>query len=233
MKNVRVYQIRVKVFLRKDVRVDEMLAVEADFIDQALAKENMWLEYHKKNQFKLYSWGGFYPIEKDGIYKKEQIYTITIRTVDVKLANYFSNTLANHDTPIMRGLMVENRIIPKKIIEEIYMLHPLVVKTANGYWRGQISLDEYERLLFENAVKKYNQYTGEKMDEDFQLYTNLTFLNRKPIGLTYKGIKLLGDKVNFKISDDPRAQELAYFLLGAGLGENCARGCGYCNYRWL
>ena len=49
----------------------------------------------------------------------------------------------------------------------------------------------------------------------------------------YKGIHLLGDKVNLKISDDVRAQELAYVLLGTGIGTMNARGYGYCNYRWL
>lgn len=39
--------------------------------------------------------GGLYPIEKDGVYKKEEIYTITIRTVDVELAKYFSKELRN------------------------------------------------------------------------------------------------------------------------------------------
>ena len=96
-----------------------------------------------------------------------------------------------------------------------------------------MSLEEFERRLFDNAVKKYNQYTGKKIDEDFQLYTNITFLNRKPIANQYKGIQLLGDKVNLKIADNAQAQELAYFLLGTGLCELNSRGYGYCNYRWL
>ena len=82
-------------------------------------------------------------------------------------------------------------------------------------------------------IKKYNHYTGEKIDEEFQLYTGLTFMNRKPVKVEYKGIHLLGDKVNLKISDDVRAQELAYVLLGTGIGTMNARGYGYCNYRWL
>ena len=123
--------------------------------------------------------------------------------------------------------------MPKKFISEIYTLTPVIIKTDKGYWRDQISINEFERLLVENLIKKYNQYTGEKIDEDFQLYTSLTFMNRKPVKVEYKGIHLLGDKVNLKISDDVRAQELAYVLLGTGIGTMNARGYGYCNYRWL
>ena len=108
-----------------------------------------------------------------------------------------------------------------------------IVKTENGYWKNVMFLKEYERRLFENAVKKYNQFTESKIDEDFQLYTNIEFLNKKPVGVQYKGIKLLGDKINLKVADNPRAQELAYFLLGAGLCEMNSRGFGFCNYRWI
>ena len=73
------------------------------------------------------------------------------------------------------------------------------------------------------------------MNEDFQWYTQITFLNKKPVPLSYdsKKIKLLGDKINLKIADNKQAQELTYFMLGAGLGELNSRGAGTCNYRYL
>lgn len=233
MKKMSVFEIRIKVYILKDIPLPEILAKEAEFIDSALAQNEKWLEYHETNQYKNYCFGGLYPIEKDGIYKSDSIYTITIRTVDSKLAQYFSKVLRNHYTNSMKGLTVENRVLPKKVIGEIYSLTPVVQKTEDGYWKNQMSFEEFERRLFENAVKKYNRYTGKKIDEDFQLYTNITFLNRKPIANQYKGIRLLGDKVNLKIEDNAQAQELAYFLLGVGIGEMNSRGTGYCNYRWL
>lgn len=233
MKQVSVFEIRVKVYILKDISFTNILAREAEYIDSALAQSEKWLEYHEINQFKKYCFGCLYPIEKDGIYKKDNIYTITARTVDAGLARYFSKVLRNHYTDSMKGLVVENRVLPRKVIGEIYSLTPVIQKSDYGYWKNQMSLEEFERRLFENAVKKYNQFTGKKIDEDFQLYTNITFLNRKPIANEYKGIRLLGDKVNLKIADNAQAQELAYFLLGTGLCEMNSRGYGYCNYRWL
>lgn len=230
--NIKVYEIRIKVYILRDIPLQEILATEAEFIDSALAQNQRWLEYHEVNQYKNYCFAGLYPIEKEGVYKKGNIYTITLRTVNVGLARYLSNILRNHYTDVIKGLTVENRILPKKIISEIYSLTPVIQK-FDGYWKKQISIGGFERRLFENAVKKYNQYMGERIEEDFQLYTNITFLNRKPIANEYKGIRLLGDKISLKIADDVKAQEMAYFLLGTGLCEMNSRGYGYCNYRWV
>ena len=156
-----------------------------------------------------------------------------MRAMDAELAKYLTRVLRNHYTRAIKGLTLETRIIPKKIISELYTLTPVLQKTEDGYWRNQMSLGEFERHLFENAVKKYNSYTEKKMDEDFQLYTGITFLNKKPIANQYKEITLLGDKIHLSIADNGQAQELAYFLTGSGIGEMNSRGYGYCNYRWL
>ena len=133
----------------------------------------------------------------------------------------------------MKGLTVENRIIPHKMISEIYTLSPVIMKSDEGYWRSYMSLDEYEERLFSNLVKKYNSFTGEQIEADFPLYTNITFLNRHPISCKYKRISLLGDKLSLQIADDEKSQKLAYFILGVGLCELNSRGAGFCNFRWF
>lgn len=58
------------------------------------------------------------------------------------------------------------------------------------------------------------------------------FLNRKVIAMHYKDISLLGDKIELCIDADPVSQEVAYMLLGVGLGENnSSMGAGYVNYK--
>lgn len=96
-----------------------------------------------------------------------------------------------------------------------------------------MSLDEYEGRLYANTVKKYNAFTGEQIEEDFPLYTNITFLNRHPISCRYKNISLLGDKLSLQVADDMKSQEIAYFILGTGLCELNSRGAGFCNFKWF
>jgi len=88
-------------------------------------------------------------------------------------------------------------------------------------------------MVIGNLIKKYNLINNEKLDENFDLYTFIEIKNKKPIATSYKGKRILGDKINIIISDDIRAQELAYMALGTGIGEMNARGQGFVNFRWL
>ncbi|MGO5038448.1 CRISPR-associated endoribonuclease Cas6 [Roseburia faecis] len=232
---IAIYEISLKIYTLVDIPTEQLLGKEAAFIDSALGLDDQWIKYHEDNKYKLYSYDMLYPIEKDGGYLKDHIYTFRIRTVNVDLAKYFSQVLPNHYTRELKGLVAENRILPKKTISEIYTLTSVVMKFEDGYWRGKYPIEVFEQRLFSNAVKKYKQYTGEEVNEDFQWYTQITFLNKKPVPLSYdsKKIKLLGDKINLKIADNKQAQELTYFMLGAGLGELNSRGAGTCNYRYL
>ena len=128
----------------------------------------------------------------------------------------------------------------KRITNQIYRLLP--VREEGGEWKKPLitlieELSGMDSLLIDQHTILFSLLCKLEglliLDEDFQLYTGLTFMNRKPVKVEYKGIHLLGDKVNLKISDDVRAQELAYVLLGTGIGTMNARGYGYCNYRWL
>lgn len=230
-KNLIVHELKIRVQLKEDIPVDRVMEVEAGFIDSMLAKDESWLRFHEENKSKLYSFSGLWPIEKNGVYKKGKCYVITIRSVDEGFVSYIG--MCNHTDPKIETLEVSYKQISKKLIEKIYTLTPVVLKAEDGYWRKQKNLDDFERLLFENAIKKYNQFTGEKADEDFELYTDIFFLNRKPISSRYKNIHLIGDKIELRISDNPQAQELAYFITAVGLGENCSRGFGFCNYKWI
>lgn len=210
-----------------------MQNVLANFVDSALCQNEKLISFHEENRYKFYSIGTLWPVERGMTYKKDQLYTLTVRTTEPKLARYFSDVLRNCHTQTIKGLTVENRIIPRKMIDEIYSLSPILIKTSEGYWRSHMSLDEYEKRLFVNTVKKYNSFTGQQIEEDFPLYTNITFLNKHPIVCGYKNINLLGDKLRLQIADDEKSQELAYFILGTGLGEVNSRGAGFCNFRWI
>lgn len=228
-----VYEIRLKVFILKDVLISEVQSVLSNFIDMALAKDVELLKMHNENKFKGYCFDGFYPVEKDKVYKKGKIYTVTLRTINKNIAEFFNGKLVNEYNSYIKGLTCEIRILPKKHIDKIYSITPVILKNDEGYWKNVISLNDFERRLKDNLIKKYNSVNDEKIDEDFQFYTTIEFKNKKPISNEYKGIKLLGDKVSLNICENKEAQALAYLCLGMGLGEMNPRGYGYCNYRWL
>lgn len=230
---MQVYQIRIKLYMLTDVALNRIQTNLTAFIDKGFLENEELLQMHEENKFKNYCYDLPYPIEKDKIYKKGKIYTVTIRTIDSRLAKYFQEVCVNSYTDEVKGLTSEIRIIPKKVIDSIYTLTPVILKDDKGYWRKHMQLAEFENQLKVNLIKKWNRFTGEKLSEDFSLYTLLEFLNETPVPMEYKSIKLLGDKIRLQIADNETAQKLAYMALGTGLLSMNSRGAGYVNYRWL
>lgn len=230
---MKVYEISLLVFLLEDIGSNDALYKIGSFIDSGMATVPELLELHTKNTYKNYCFNSLYPLEQDKVYKSNKTYTVKIRTIDRKLAEFFNNTLVNHYNSTMKGLTTSIKIIPQGHIEKIYSITPTVIKNDNGYWKGEITLSDFEIRLKENLIKKYNKFMDTKIDEDFQLYTSIEFTNKKPVAINYKGIKILGDKVTLNITDDKIAQMLAYMSLGTGLSEFNARGAGFMNYKFL
>lgn len=230
---MRVYEIRLKLYLLQNIEAKLIQSKTTAFLDKGFASSQELLALHETNCFKNYCFNHLYPLEKDKIYKKGKIYTLTVRTIDPKLAAYFSEICPNQYTEEIKGLTADIRLVPKKLIQTLYTLTPAVVKGEAGYWRKYMSLKEYEKKLKINLIKKWNTFQNEKINEDFPLYTMLEFLNEAPIPMEYKNIRLLGDKVRLQVAEDEMSQKIAYMVLGTGILEMNARGAGYVNYRWM
>lgn len=230
---INVIQIRLKIYLLKDIPADRAQAEIAAFIDRGLVQSVEFAKLHNENQYKGYCFDSFYPIEPGKIYHKDKIYTLTIRTIDAELALFFERQAVNGYTGTMKALTSEVKLIPSKHIDVLWPLTPIILKCENGYWRDTLSVEKYEERLKVNLLKKWNQFYGEKLSEDFEMFTGIEFMNKAPITVSYKEIRLLGDKPRLYIAENKMAQKLAQLAIGTGLGEINARGYGFCNYRWL
>lgn len=230
---MQVFEIRVKLKCKENMNNSIVNKEIQKYIDSTLSKDEKWMQFHNDNKYKNYNYDSLYPIEKDKVYKKEKTYNLRIRTVDKDLAAYLTVNIYNKLDYKIEVVDVNVNIIPKKHIEKIYSITPVVIKNDKGYWKGILSLDEYIKRIKENAIKKYNTMMDDRIDEDFPLYKSIEFKNNKPIGVDIKGKKLLGDKFELVIADDPISQKIAYLMIGSGVGELNARGVGFVGYRWL
>lgn len=230
---MKVYNLNIKIYLLNNIYLNKMQQSIATTIDLALARSVEYLQFHNDIGYKFYCFNGLYPMEKNGVYKEDNIYTFQLRTIDKDLCEYLIRELRDIITNDIKVLKCDLKIIPKKHIEKIFSITPLIIKDDKGYWREHMSLKEFEERIKINLIKKYNKFTGEKIDENFEFYTAIEFKNRKPISVDYKNIKLLGDKLQLTIADDEVSQKIAYMALGTGIGENNGRGMGFINFRWL
>lgn len=232
---ITVFELIIKIYLIKDVKQKEIHNIIAEFIDSFLLEKEKFAEFHEKNVYKFYSFDEPFPIAQNGIYKGDFQYQFRLRTVDAELADYFAGGLADHQTKAVKGLMRTVRVIPNRQIAKIYTVTPIIIKTPDkkGYWKDCMPFARLENAIRNNLIKKYNSFTGEKLQEDFGLYDQIELLNKSPIGIPYKGITLLGDKVSFIAADNEIAQKLWYFALGTGLCEMNSRGQGFLQYHFL
>lgn len=230
---MNIYMLTIKCYIVSEISKDNSLEFICDLVDTTLAKNSKYLEFHNENCFKNYSFNDLYPIEENKIYKADNIYSFQLRTVDKELGAYLSNELINASNKKIKVLKIDLKIIKQKHIDKIYSITPMVLKTDTGYWKGNLSIEDFENRLRTNLIKKYNTFTNDKVNENFPLFTSIEFKNKKPIGVNFKNIKILGDKISLNISDDEISQKIAYFAIAVGLGEMNSRGLGYVNYRWL
>ena len=230
---LKVIQIRMKLFFLTDIPLEQLQTKLTDLLDRSLMQDEQYAKYHKENQFKNYCFDLCYPVERDKLYKKGNIYTFTIRTVDVELARYFAEQTVHSYTEYIKALTADVRVIPQRHIDVLWSITPAIIKCEKGYWRGVLSIEQYEERIKVNLLKKWQQLYGYKLEEDFELFTGIEFLNKTPIVIEYKGIRLLGDKLRLHIAENQRAQNLTQLAIGTGILENNSRGCGFCNYHWL
>ena len=79
---------------------------------QTVGKEEFLLrEDFPDMDFGLYDYNnGFYPLETDGIYKEDNIYTFQIRTIDEDLAKYLIKNLANTSTKFLNSYVKLSKV---------------------------------------------------------------------------------------------------------------------------
>lgn len=229
---IQVWKLELKVYLLKNINQKDCLTKITYFIDSVLKTDEKFLKYHNKRIPKGYVFNSFYPLEKEE-YLAGKIYTVQIRTVNEELKDFLMKNLHNNYTKEIKGLTISERKIEYRYIDRLFSVTPIILKTENGYWRGNMDVDNFLDRLKINLIKKYNQFYEEKLDETENIFEKIEFRNNVPIKCSYKNINLLGDKVILTIAKNPTAQKLAFLSLGAGLSEMASRGYSYVNPRGL
>ena len=73
-----IYELKVKIYLLKDIKIDETQNYLAYFIDSILVKNKKYANMHSQNIYKYYTFDSLYPLAKNWIYKAENIYTLEL-----------------------------------------------------------------------------------------------------------------------------------------------------------
>jgi CRISPR-associated endoribonuclease Cas6 len=235
---MEVNEINVKVYVLKNILLEQVLEDISKLIDKSFYKNENMKDFHEHNAMKNYCFNGLYPTDIKGkIYKEGCIYNFQLRCIGSKLKDHFLKFLSNEYTSNMKVLVCKNRSIPKRPIDKIYSITPIVAKMQGGkktsYWRDSYTETEFFEYIRTTSIKKYEVLTGQSLDRNLKLFNYIKIDNRKPMAINFKQKKILGDKITLRLETSNEAQNIAYILLATGVADMCPRGYGYMNYQYV
>ena len=233
------YELKCKVYIKQDIKFFDVYEHISKYISFCIAKDREFYYLHKSNSFKFYTFDSFYPISKDKIYKKDNLYSFRIRTISKKLADFLNTNLKkniNNSSFLVVDIMIDTVLY--SFVKELYTLTPTIITTKDlTYWtiqkNGDINL--LIQSLHNNLVKKYITYYKKLIKTDYNFIKSLELKNKEPVVIKItknsKSIKLFGNKFRIIPNDDELSQKLAFLAIGAGLGEKNSYGGGFCIYK--
>ena len=239
---MKYYELTCTAYIKKDISFKDSFEVIAKYISFSMAKNKELKELHDKERvYKHYTFGNFYPIEKEQVYKRGNNYQFKLRSPNESFIDKLSQTLRqNRDNPNFLTVEVSKRTVKQFFVTELYSVTPIVVTSGKRlFWTIDKDGDimKLQRLLHENLEKKYFDFYGEKLDPKQNFIQLLEIKNQKPqrIWISKKdkdkkrvSFHFIGNKFKIVPNEDEVSQKLAFLALSCGLGEKNSFGGGFC-----
>lgn len=223
------YELNCTAYLLKDIYFDEVNERIGSHINNGMALDDKLLKIHQGKGYKFYVFDSLYPREYDKTYKKGRIYMFRIRSIDRDLIFRIKEVIIEFVSSNFQILATELKTYKQYFINELYTVTPAVSTVNNQFWVKGDSIKLLERRIQDNLVKKYQDYYGESIAIEGSFIQSIQLKNYKPIGLKYKNIRLMGNKISILVKEDEISQKLAFMALATGLLEkNSSNGMGFC-----
>ena len=232
MKN---YEIKITLLLKKDVPLIDVQEFLSSNINKSMLEDETLKSRHALNAYKPYSMGSLYPFDlKNKIYKANQVYVLTIRSIDKDFLMRLQKVLKNSRKLDFNVIAIEFLTRDYGYIESAFTLTPTIIsikdeeKNYIKYWtKEEGSLDFVKKRIKDNLEKKYEQFFNKKIVAPDDFIMMLSVQNRKPMVYNYKGGKLFSNKFKMMFAPDEVSQKLASLAFGVGILEKNSLGFGF------
>ena len=223
------YNLKIMASLNKDIKYENTYQKISDLIAFAMLQDEKTKKLHEENTYKMYNFCSLYPFEKDGIYKKNKIYTFDIKFVEMEFAMKIKQLLSVVKNNDIQVIMSNIQVNEYRKINKLITLTPCILTKNNGDYKVDGDLELVKSRILAGIEKKYKQIYGIKVEANF--INSIIQTNRKPIKLPYKNIFLLGNKFEIQINQDELSHKLAHLALSTGILEKNSQGYGFCKAR--
>lgn len=223
------YNLKLSVILKSNIKSEATYEKLANLISYAMLKDKDLKLLHEENKYKNYVFCNLYPIEKDSIYKANNIYYFDIRGIDLKMFMKLKQVLNVTEDENFKVIQVNFETSIQRKISKLITLTPVILTTKIGDYDIKENLEFVKDRLVANIQKKYKAIYNTEANVDF--IKEIIKTNHKPMKIPYKNIHMLGNKFEITVKEDPISQNLAYLMLSIGCGEKNALGFGFCMAR--
>lgn len=229
------YEIKVTLLLKKDIRLENINEFISFNINKSMISDAELKKSHGSKGFKPYCIGSLYPFDLENkIYRANQIYILTIRSIDKDFLNKLKNVLKQSKDLDFNVLACQFMKKTYSFIESAFTLTPCIISITNEeskktrYWtKDDSSLDFVKKRIKANLEKKYFQFYYEKIIAPDDFISMIEIKNRIPIVYNYKKSKLFSNKFKITFNSDVISQKLAFLAFGVGLLEKNSLGFGF------
>jgi CRISPR-associated endoribonuclease Cas6 len=233
---MKIIELKCTVYIKNDISFDKSFEILSQYISWSMCQdEKLEILHNDYKSFKNYCFGGFYPTEKEKIYKKGKTYTFSIKTIDDDFVNRIIPQLTqNTKNESFIIVDINKRVISQHFITEIYTATPVIVTMKNKmFWMKEDDIMLLQNQLQQNLLNKYKAFYDEELEPTQNFIQLLELKNNRSqtIKLTNKEGKryrLFGNKFRIIPNEDEVSQKLAFLALGVGLGEKSGYGGGFC-----
>ena len=223
------YNLKVIVLLKQNLKNEETYEKISNLISYAMLKDKNLKEIHEKNTYKNYVFCSLYPVQKDGIYKQNNIYSFDLRGLEFSKIMKLKQVLANVENEYFKIIQINLQNHEQIEINKLVTLTPAIITTPKGDYDIKDDINLAKRRILANIQKKYKNIYNTEINVDFIKEIKKT--NRQPIKIPYKNINMLGNKFEIEVKEDPISQNLAYLALTVGVLEKNSLGFGFCMAR--
>lgn len=223
------YNIKVTVLLKNDIKNEESYEKISNLISFAMLKDENLKLLHEKNTYKNYVFCNLYPIQKEKIYKKNNIYHFDLRGIEQQKIMKLKQVLDHIENENFKVIHIIFETSIQRKISKLITLTPAIITTSKGDYDIKENLEFVKNRFLDNIQKKYKEIYHTDINIDF--IKQMEKINRTPVKIPYKNIHMLGNKFEMEVKDDPMSQNLAYLMLAIGCGEKNALGFGFCMAR--
>jgi CRISPR-associated endoribonuclease Cas6 len=231
MKN---YELKVTLLLKVDIKYEDTHDRLSSNINKAMYEDSKLKELHENKKYKPYCIGSLYPFDMENkIYKANQVYVLTIRSIDKEFINLLKNSLKSSSKLDFNVLAIEFKELKYNFIESAFTLTPTIIsitdenKKIRHWTKNEDSLEFVKQRIKDNLEKKYLQIYKEELIAPDDFISMIQIQNKKPIVFNYKKTKLFTNKFKIVFNSDEISQKLAKLAFGMGILEKNSLGFGF------